>query len=114
MHHITFETSDLKRVRENLEQHNIPYFGYNDENSSWKELFIHPRDAYGVLIQIAEFSPGEWLDPLLNHPSGVKWSVEKTDQGGKLSISHPGGGKAELDLTRAEIRQLVDDLNALS
>lgn len=56
VHHITLQTPDIERARDVLEENGIPYFGYNAYGDSyWKELFIHPRDAFGVLIQIAEF-----------------------------------------------------------
>ncbi|MBW2196957.1 MAG: hypothetical protein JRF58_03670 [Deltaproteobacteria bacterium] len=52
-----------------LEDHNIPYFGYNEYADFWKEIFIHPKDAFGVLIQIAEFDPDDWLVYVKSCPS---------------------------------------------
>jgi len=113
VHHITFETSDLYAVKENLEKHNVPYFGFSTDKPGWQELFIHPRDAFGVLVQIAQFSPDEWLDSSLIFKKGARWSTEKTDDGGRLSIQHPGGGKADITLSRLEVERLIKDLNAL-
>ncbi len=113
VHHITFETTDIIKVKENLEHHKIPYFGFNVENPSWKELFIHPRDAFGVLIQIAEFTPDDWLNPSLTFQKDKRWVAEKTANGSRLVFQHPGGGKAEIDLSRSEVKQLICDLKKI-
>lgn len=113
VHHITFETPDIFKMKENLENHKIPYFGFNVENPSWKELFIHPRDAFGVLIQIAEFTPDEWLNPSLIFQNGKRWATQKTKHCSRLAFQHPGGGKVEIDLSRSEVEQLICDLKEL-
>ena len=61
IHHITLQTPDIKKFRELLDKEKIPYFGYRDYGDSWKELFIHPRDAFGVLLQIGEFEADDWI-----------------------------------------------------
>ena len=55
-----------------LDDHNISYFGYNEYGDFWKEIFIHPKDAFGVLIQIAEFDPDDWLDKSAVFSKGTK------------------------------------------
>ena len=56
-HHITLQTPDIEAAIRRLEEHGIPHFGRHDyPDGTWKEVFIHPRDAFGVLIQIAESS----------------------------------------------------------
>ena len=61
VHHITMQVRDIDEAKKILEKNNIPYFGYNAYGTAWKELFIHPRDAFGVLIQMAQFNPDDWL-----------------------------------------------------
>jgi methylmalonyl-CoA/ethylmalonyl-CoA epimerase len=64
VHHITLETPDIRKMKKILEKENVPYFGYAEYPGGWwKELFIHPRDAFGVLIQISQFDP----DSMLGH-----------------------------------------------
>ncbi len=115
VHHITCETPDIHLARQTLEEHRIPYFGFNDHDPAWKELFIHPRDAFGVLIQIAEFRPEEWVDSSLTLPEGRQWAVEKKSdsEGGTLTLAHPGGGTAGIDLDRTAVRRLIRDLEQL-
>jgi len=110
IHHITVETPDIDAAMKVLDENNIPYFGRNDIGDIWKELFIHPRDAFGVLIQIAQFNPDDWLNDAVKFPAGTKWSVEKNDVGCCLTVANPGGGKVSLQLTRDEMEQLKKEL----
>jgi methylmalonyl-CoA/ethylmalonyl-CoA epimerase len=110
IHHITFETPDIDAAMKVLDENNIPYFGRNDIGDIWRELFIHPRDAFGVLIQIAQFNPDDWLNEAVKFPAETRWSVEKNDNGCCLSIANPGGGKASLTLTAEEMQRLREDL----
>jgi len=111
VHHITLQTPDIHQAKKTLEENNIPYFGFNEyEDQYWKEIFIHPKDAFGVLIQIAEFNPDDWLDESVKL-ADKRWSVNKDDRGYHLCFSHPGGGTAKHVLTNEEIKQLISDLN---
>ena len=110
VHHITFETPDIHKTKGRLDEYQIPYFGFNDSLENWKELFIHPRDAFGVLIQIAQFHPNEWLHPEENLPRGKKWSVEDDGDRILLTVAHPGGGKVKLPLNKSEVERLIRDL----
>lgn len=113
VHHITFQVDSVYRVRQELEKHNIPYFGFNDRYKDWKELFIHPKEAYGVLIQFAEFAPENWLDESMNVRHGKKWTVEKNDGEIKFSIAHPGGGKVDILFNDKEIDDLISELTKM-
>ncbi|MBW2623497.1 MAG: VOC family protein, partial [Deltaproteobacteria bacterium] len=46
-HHITVETPDINKFRKRLEEKGVPYFGFQEISDKWKELFIHPKDAFG-------------------------------------------------------------------
>jgi methylmalonyl-CoA epimerase len=61
VHHITFEVNDLDAAIDELEARGgrIAYRHTYDEGVTfegyvWREAFIHPRDAFGVLIHLAE------------------------------------------------------------
>lgn len=88
VHHITMQTSDIYKTKELLEKEGIPYFGFSDYGDTWKELFIHPRDAFGVLIQIAQFRPDDWIADELKLPPGQLFNMLKEDNGILLKISH--------------------------
>ena len=64
VHHITFEVDDLDEAVADLEQRGgrIAYrheYGpdVTFEGQVWREAFVHPRDAFGVLIHLAETKP---------------------------------------------------------
>lgn len=97
VHHITLQTPDIHNAMNHLEAHNIPYFGYYEyPGGVWKEIFIHPRHAFGVLIQIAEFHADDLLTDKVKLPKGTKWEVKKTTSGATIIFGHPGGGKVSL------------------
>ncbi len=113
VHHITLQTPDIVEARKHLEKHGIPYFGYSDlQGSPWKELFIHPKDAFGVLIQIAEFDAEAPLSDSVK--LARRWKIEKTREGAQFSLKHPGGGRVRVPLTKAEIKELISDLKEIA
>jgi len=113
VHHITLQTADIHRAKALLEAHAIPYFGFKEYGDFWKELFIHPRDAFGVLIQIAEFNADDFLDESVKFPVDRKWEISPTGSGCRLTVAHPGGGKTVTELTRDEATALAAELNSL-
>jgi methylmalonyl-CoA/ethylmalonyl-CoA epimerase len=111
LHHITLQVPDLQKAVADLEKHGVPFFGYNEyPGGIWKEIFIHPRHAFGVLVQIAEFKAADWLSEKVKLPADTRWQVERTETGATLVFSHPGGGKVALDLDREELKQLAMEL----
>ena len=61
VHHITYEVDDLDAAIAELERrggriaHRHTYApGVSFEGYIWREAFIHPKDAFGVLIHLAE------------------------------------------------------------
>jgi methylmalonyl-CoA/ethylmalonyl-CoA epimerase len=111
VHHITLQTPDIRKAIMKLEENGIAHFGLREYGDFWKEIFIHPRDAFGVLIQIAEFHPDDWIHDSLRFRNGEKWAVHKIANGCMIDIANPGGGKIRIELSRDEIRKLVGDLD---
>ena len=52
VHHVTFEVRDTDAAAAALRKRGIEPFGGVRISGDWKETFIHPRDANGVLIQL--------------------------------------------------------------
>lgn len=68
VHHITFKTDDVVAERTRLQDLGVEPVGVNFEGG-WKEMFIHPKDAHGTVIQIAqsdmpELPMPQWLETL--------------------------------------------------
>jgi methylmalonyl-CoA/ethylmalonyl-CoA epimerase len=114
VHHITLETPDIAKCIRHLDTHSIPYFGYRERSDpngdNYKELFIHPRNAFGVLIQIAEMNPAKYLNSDVKLPEGNRWKIEKTASGSRLTLSHPGGGNVMLEMSCDEMKHLASML----
>ena len=55
-HHFNFLVADINETLSSVRALGIEPVGVNLLNARWKEAFLHPRDAYGIVIQIAEQS----------------------------------------------------------
>ena len=60
LHHITLQVEDLLEAVEFLESRGIRVVDVNTDDPYWKEAYISPRDAFGVLIQLAEYDDEHW------------------------------------------------------
>jgi len=67
IHHVTFKVPSLSEARERAAGLGYRVVGENATVPRWKEAFLHPRDALGIVVQIVE-SPdepprGHWRKP---------------------------------------------------
>ncbi|MCL6095425.1 MAG: VOC family protein [Actinobacteria bacterium] len=77
-HHITFIVPDLLDALEQLKAFGMQPIGINLDNPFWKEAFLHPVEAFGIVIQVAQ-SAGEWVtdppaklpNPRVSHPAAL-------------------------------------------
>ncbi len=53
-HHFNFIVTDIEATLASLRAHGIEPVGVNLANANWQEAFLHPRDAYGIVIQVAQ------------------------------------------------------------
>lgn len=80
-HHVTFKTTDIEAELERLRSLGLEPVGIELADPIWRELFIHPRDGHGTLVQIAETDRtdppmSEWLAGLpdsIHLWHGVPW-----------------------------------------
>jgi catechol 2,3-dioxygenase-like lactoylglutathione lyase family enzyme len=56
IHHVTFKVPSLRRACDRAEAHGYRVVGYDDRNRYWKEAFLHPKEALGIVVQLAEAS----------------------------------------------------------
>jgi methylmalonyl-CoA/ethylmalonyl-CoA epimerase len=54
VHHVTLKVPDIERALAHLGEQGVPLFNVSTDRPEWKEAFIHPRDANGTLIQLAQ------------------------------------------------------------
>jgi methylmalonyl-CoA/ethylmalonyl-CoA epimerase len=53
-HHLNFIVSDIEGTLARIEALGLEPLGVNLDNPSWKEAFLHPRSAHGIVIQVAQ------------------------------------------------------------
>jgi methylmalonyl-CoA/ethylmalonyl-CoA epimerase len=69
-HHFNFIVSDIEHTLARIRAFGLEPVGVNLANPSWKEAFLHPRSAHGIVIQVAQQAgepdtpaPGELPEP---------------------------------------------------
>ena len=67
VHHVTFKVPSLDEAREHAAALGYAVVGYDASVPRWKEVFLHPKEALGIVVQIVE-SPdepprGHWRKP---------------------------------------------------
>jgi methylmalonyl-CoA/ethylmalonyl-CoA epimerase len=53
-HHLNFIVSDIEDMLARFGTLGLEPVGVNLDNPSWKEAFLHPRSAHGIVIQVAQ------------------------------------------------------------
>lgn len=85
-HHITIQVEDIRKIHRILEEKGIPTFGFWEPFPAWKEFYIHPKHAFGTLIQFAEFNPLDWVIPGYIPPSYREFTPPKEIETGKGKV----------------------------
>ena len=57
VHHVTFKVRDIHHAAAAATKAGYEVVGLNDSLASWKEMFLHPKQAQGVVVQLAESHP---------------------------------------------------------
>ena len=64
VHHVTLTVPDLHAAIAKAEARGKTVVGIVDSNPIWKEAFLHPKSAMGLVVQLAEWHPelgqGQW------------------------------------------------------
>lgn len=53
-HHLTFKVPDFRAALDAASAAGYSPVGVDDSDPNWKEAFLHPKDAPGVVLQLAE------------------------------------------------------------
>ncbi len=72
VHHLTFKVGDVAAAAARAEEMGYDVWGLDTSRGRWKEAFVHPRSAHGVLIQFAEFTDR----PIPDHVT-LPWVMEQ-------------------------------------
>jgi catechol 2,3-dioxygenase-like lactoylglutathione lyase family enzyme len=88
VHHLTFKVPDLAAALRAAEAAGITPVGVDLSDPGWKEAFLHPKEAQGVVVQLAE-AYGEWSSP---PPPGMPEPATQPS-----SLDHVAHAVADLD-----------------
>ena len=58
IHHVTFRVPSLAEVCDRARVSGYDIVGYDDSNPGWKQAFLHPKQALGIVVQFAESHAG--------------------------------------------------------
>jgi Glyoxalase/Bleomycin resistance protein/Dioxygenase superfamily len=67
-HHLTFKVRDIRATVDEARRAGFEPIGVDLSHPEWMEAFLHPKEATGVVVQLAESSPldedsGSWATP---------------------------------------------------
>jgi methylmalonyl-CoA/ethylmalonyl-CoA epimerase len=54
IHHVTFRVPSLVEACDRARSRGYEIVGYDDSDPRWSEAFLHPRQALGIVVQLAE------------------------------------------------------------
>jgi methylmalonyl-CoA/ethylmalonyl-CoA epimerase len=54
IHHVTFRVPSLREACSRAESLGYRIVGYSEADPAWKEAFLSPKDALGIVVQLAE------------------------------------------------------------
>jgi methylmalonyl-CoA/ethylmalonyl-CoA epimerase len=61
-HHLTFKVRDIRASLRAAEAAGLSPVGVDLRDPQWQEAFLHPKQAHGVVVQLAQ-SQGTWESP---------------------------------------------------
>lgn len=63
VHHVTFKVPRLSEVCRRAQGLGYDIVGRDESDPSWKEAFLHPKQAQGIVVQLVETAPAPGPDP---------------------------------------------------
>ncbi len=106
IHHVTFKVPRIEAAAERVAAFGYEVVGYRADNPGWKELFVHPKQAQGIVVQLAESHPD--LDVA---PWGPDWPFPGWN-GSRPEAAELVGLRMAADDQAASLRQWRDLLQA--
>jgi methylmalonyl-CoA/ethylmalonyl-CoA epimerase len=116
VHHITIQVNDARSAMDTLESRSVPTFGYSDSDSNWKYFYVHPKHAFGVLLQFSEFEPKAWVPKDSNYGLAATETnpveVRRIEEDGTPAIELSDGTRS-LRVAAEDVRELIEQLEQL-
>jgi methylmalonyl-CoA/ethylmalonyl-CoA epimerase len=71
VHHVTFKVPDLDEACYSAREMGHDVVSRDDSDPSWKEAFLHPKRAQGIVVQMVDAAPPPASPPAPEVPPGV-------------------------------------------
>jgi catechol 2,3-dioxygenase-like lactoylglutathione lyase family enzyme len=71
IHHVTFKVPSLDEVCRRAEAAGYDIVGRDDSDATWKEAFLHPKQALGIVVQFAQPGPSQGAPRPATPPPGA-------------------------------------------
>jgi catechol 2,3-dioxygenase-like lactoylglutathione lyase family enzyme len=71
VHHVTFKVPDLVETCARAEAAGYDIVGRDESDRTWKEAFLHPKQALGIVVQLVESEVPPPPDPAASIPPGL-------------------------------------------
>jgi catechol 2,3-dioxygenase-like lactoylglutathione lyase family enzyme len=71
IHHVTFKVPSLDAICARAEASGYDVVGRDDSDPEWREAFLHPKQALGIVVQFAHPRPGDGASRPFTPPPGV-------------------------------------------
>ena len=68
IHHVTFRVPSLAEACERAGAHGLRIVGRDESDPAWAEAFLHPKEALGLVVQLAESRVAEMRPPFVAPP----------------------------------------------
>ncbi|MDH3730873.1 MAG: VOC family protein [Acidimicrobiia bacterium] len=59
VHHMTFKVTDIDAAVARARTLGFEVVGVDTSSATWKEAFVHPKSAHGVVVQLAQWEDGK-------------------------------------------------------
>jgi catechol 2,3-dioxygenase-like lactoylglutathione lyase family enzyme len=99
-HHITFKVADIEDGIDRVRAAGFEPVNVRLSDPQWREAFLHPRQATGVVVQMAQ-EQFEWISP---EPEGFPQGLP----GPRASLVHVTHAVADLDAAVRLFHDLLD------
>ena len=83
LHHLTFNVPSLGETCRRAEAHGYDIVGFRASTSHWREAFLHPKQAMGIVVQLVEVGERDGEHP---HP-GIPAPLEPDDPPPPVSVT---------------------------
>ena len=104
-HHITYKVDDIHRILGELEAGGYRPVSVDLSDPAWLEAFVHPKDAPGIVVQVAQASgggpsgpaPDQLPPPPLDRPADlvrIAHAVPSIDDASRLFVGVLAGTEA--------------------